>query len=67
MNRRLNATWLIPLLAAAAACATARKAPVAAPEAPPIDWNVRIAEADGLCAAGHYAALRKALGPTGKP
>lgn len=62
MNRRLSATWLIPLLAAAAACATARKAPVAAPEPPPIDWNANIAEADGLYAAGHYTALREALG-----
>lgn len=62
MNRRLSATWLIPLLAAASACATARKAPVAAPAPPPIDWSARIAEADALYASGHYAALREALG-----
>ncbi len=30
-------------------------------EAPPVDWTARLAEADGLYAAGHYAALREAL------
>ncbi len=60
MKRGLRAIWLVPLLAAA--CAPARKPAVAAPEPPPIDWNARIAEADGLYADGHYAALKEALG-----
>jgi tetratricopeptide (TPR) repeat protein len=63
MMRRVKTTWLvlILILVAAAACAPARKPPVTAPQAPPIDWNARITEADGLYAAGHYAALRQAL------
>jgi tetratricopeptide (TPR) repeat protein len=61
MMRRVKTTWLVLILVAAAACAPARKPPVTAPQAPPIDWNARIAEADGLYAAGHYAALRQAL------
>lgn len=62
MKCHLSATWLVPLLAAAAACTAVRKPPVAAPAPPPIDWNAEIAAADGLCAAGHYAALKEALG-----
>lgn len=63
MKRGAKSALLISVLAAAAACATARKLPVpAVPQPPPIDWNARIAEADALCAAGHYAALSEALG-----
>jgi tetratricopeptide (TPR) repeat protein len=62
MKRHLSATWLVPLLAAAAACTAVRKDPAAAPQLPPIDWIAEIAEADGLYAAGHYAALKEALG-----
>ncbi len=61
MMRRAKVPWLIPLLAAAAACAPARRPPVASPPPPAVDWNARIAEADGLYAAGDYTALRDAL------
>jgi tetratricopeptide (TPR) repeat protein len=54
---RRAALFAAALLAAAAACAPAiRRA-----AAPSIDWTVRLAEADGLCRAGHYTALRDAL------
>jgi len=40
-------------------CAPARRAPIE--KTPPaIDWPARLAEADALYAAGHYAALRQA-------
>jgi tetratricopeptide (TPR) repeat protein len=51
---------LILALAAAVACASGGK-PAVAPAEPGIDWNARLAEADGLYAAGHYAALQEAL------
>ncbi len=63
MTRRGGTVWLAVVLCLAAACATARKLPVAAVlQPPPIDWNARIAEADAFYTAGHYAALRQALG-----
>lgn len=61
MTRRGRAVLLISVLAAAAACAAARKAPLA-PAVPRIDWAARIAAADDLFAAGHYIALREAVG-----
>jgi tetratricopeptide (TPR) repeat protein len=61
MKPRRKAALLAALLAAAAACAPASRR-AAAPAAPIVDWKARLAEADGLCRAGHYTALRDALG-----
>jgi len=59
MIRIGRAAILACVLSMAMACATAGKAPVT--EALPVDWAARLAEADGLYAAGHYAALQDAL------
>jgi len=59
MTRIRGAVVLACVLSSALACATARKAAVVA--APTVDWTARLAEADGLYAAGHYAALQDAL------
>jgi tetratricopeptide (TPR) repeat protein len=48
------------VLALAVGCAPVRKAAVA-PAPPAVDWKAKIAEADALCAAGHYLAFRDAL------
>ncbi|NTU51500.1 MAG: hypothetical protein HGA94_03570, partial [Candidatus Aminicenantes bacterium] len=61
MTRRGRTVLLISVLAAVAACAAARKAPLA-PATPGIDWAARISAADTLYAAGHYVALREAVG-----
>ena len=61
MTRRGRTVLLISVLAAVSACAAARKAPLA-PAAPGIDWAARISAADTLYAAGHYVALREAVG-----
>lgn len=39
-------------------CAPAHRAPVA--KTPPVDWTARLAEAEALSGAGHYAALKRA-------
>ena len=44
----------------AAACALVKKAAVAPPVPPPVDWGARIAAADALYAKGSYAALKDA-------
>jgi tetratricopeptide (TPR) repeat protein len=59
MTRHRPALVLVTVLAAAAACARAPRPPAA--PAPGPDWPARLAEADSLERAGHYAALREAL------
>ncbi|RPI99814.1 MAG: hypothetical protein EHM31_09425 [Candidatus Aminicenantes bacterium] len=59
MTRIGRAAVLACVLSFAMACATVRKAAVVA--APAVDWAARLAEADRLYAAGHYAALQDAL------
>jgi tetratricopeptide (TPR) repeat protein len=59
MSRLGKAAVLAGALALAAACASVRRTP--AGMAPPVDWPARVAEADGLYAAGHYTALWDAL------
>jgi len=53
-------TVLIGVLCWAAACVPVKRAAVAPPSPPPVDWGARIAEADTLYAKGHYAALKEA-------
>ena len=60
MTRRGNFALLISALVLAGACAPARRAALA-PAPAGIDWGAKLAEADALYAAGHYAALSKAL------
>jgi len=54
-----KAAVLAGAMALSAACAPGTRAPLAAGP-PPIDWTIRLAEADALFAAGHYTALRDA-------
>jgi tetratricopeptide (TPR) repeat protein len=60
MKRIGRGMVLIGVLCWAAACAPARRAAVAPPGPPPVDWRARIAEADGLYAKGCYTALKAA-------
>lgn len=60
MKRIGRGMVLIGVLYWAAACAPARRAAVAPPGPPPIDWRARIAEADALYAEGCYTALKAA-------
>ncbi len=55
--KRAGAAALLAILLTA--CAPAGRGP-AATTPPPVDWTARLAEADSLFAAGHYAALREA-------
>jgi tetratricopeptide (TPR) repeat protein len=57
-TRRGKGFLLMAVLASAVACATPRSGAVTAP--PAVDWPARLAEADALYRAGHYAALRGA-------
>jgi len=67
MRERSEMAIINPCLAAVlagavvlcAACAPVEQRP-AATTPPPVDWTARLAEADSLHAAGHYAALRDA-------
>lgn len=61
MARRGILALLVPALLLASACAAGGR-PAAVPAPPRIDWRARLAEADALGAAGHYTALRDALG-----
>jgi tetratricopeptide (TPR) repeat protein len=57
-----KAALLIALAMGILSCAPANRAPaIMAPASPPVDWAVKIREADGLYAAGHYVALARAL------
>ncbi len=56
MGRMATAVTAVALLFG---CAPARRAPVAKTP-PPVDWPARLAEAEALCGAGHYAALKRA-------
>ena len=60
MTRSRHGLGLIIVLCWVSACAPARKAAVAPPGPPPVDWRAKIAEADALYAKGHYAALTAA-------
>jgi len=60
MTRSRHGLGLIIVLCWVSACAPARKAAVAPPGPPPVDWRAKIAEADALYAKGHYTALTAA-------
>ena len=60
MTRGWRGMILIGVLCWAAACAPVKKAAVATPSPPPVDWKARIAEADALYSKGHYVALKDA-------
>ena len=59
MTRSGTAALFFCALSMAAACASAKRTPVATTP-PPVDWPARLAEADALYDAGHYTALRDA-------
>jgi len=61
MKRQARAIVLVAIIAGAAACAKAPR-PASEPAPPAVDWKARLAEADALAGAGHFTALRNALG-----
>jgi tetratricopeptide (TPR) repeat protein len=60
MTQFKRAAVFLCVLSLASSCAPARRAAVA-PAPPAVDWKAKLAEADALCAAGHYLALQDAL------